>query len=472
MRVRVAVCGAWSAPRARGAPIAARGFGLRVRGRGKAFDAIRRWPLAFGGAHAARRVRALGRGWGLCARPIHSAPAWGAPWRPAPLALTPFSRHSPILAPCCARRLLVHSHARVCATPCVGTAALRHCATAGSPKPVGARRNPWREDEDEDAGGGNVEAAQSPKGGARRGLQLGAAGAAGTAAAQGAAQDDPGGGIITQYGAAEAQAARHSQQPLVGQRGAGEDGHSVGQPAWRSMLACCFSGAQGRGGYQAAVDSLGFGRQVGGPMLALGRFPLAEASKSHPRAPPHLGPPSLPAMLPEDAGKKTLVLDLDETLVHSSFKEVENADFVIPIDIEGRLCNCYVLKRPWVDQFIESVAKHFEVVVYTASLSKYGDPVLDLLDPKRLMRYRLFRESCALFEGNFVKDLSSLGRPMKNTIIIDNSPHSYVFQPENAIPIGTYIDEPHDTELIDLLPYLEVLSGQDDVRKILGEGVR
>ena len=185
----------------------------------------------------------------------------------------------------------------------------------------------------------------------------------------------------------------------------------------------------------------------------------------------HSGDPFLPPATREDRRKPCLVLDLDETLVHSSFKAVENADFIIPIEIEGRLCNCYVLKRPWVDTFIEAVAEQYEVVVFTASLSKYGDPLLDLLDPNRRMKYRLFRESCALFEGNFVKDLSSLGRDMKSTIIIDNSPHSYVFQPENAIPIGTYIDDPADTELADTMPYLSMLAEQEDVRNILGQGL-
>jgi RNA polymerase II subunit A small phosphatase-like protein len=52
----------------------------------------------------------------------------------------------------------------------------------------------------------------------------------------------------------------------------------------------------------------------------------------------------------------------------------------------------------------------------------------------------LCRESCLPYEGNYVKDLSCLGRPLADTIIVDNSPHSYVFQPANAMPISTFID--------------------------------
>eukprot|EP00879_Flechtneria_rotunda_P004965 GHRR01005241.1.p1 GENE.GHRR01005241.1~~GHRR01005241.1.p1 ORF type:complete len:183 (+),score=44.12 GHRR01005241.1:368-916(+) len=58
---------------------------------------------------------------------------------------------------------------------------------------------------------------------------------------------------------------------------------------------------------------------------------------------------------PEDVHKKTLVLDLDETLVHSSFKPIPNPDYIIPVEIDGRLVDVYVLKRPWLDHFMSTV---------------------------------------------------------------------------------------------------------------------
>lgn len=88
----------------------------------------------------------------------------------------------------------------------------------------------------------------------------------------------------------------------------------------------------------------------------------------------------------QDIGKKTLVLDLDETLVHSSFKPILDPDFIIPVEIEGRIVDVYVLKRPLMDEFLAAVGESFEVVVFTASLSKYADPLLDLLDPYNVIR--------------------------------------------------------------------------------------
>lgn len=72
----------------------------------------------------------------------------------------------------------------------------------------------------------------------------------------------------------------------------------------------------------------------------------------------------------EDPNKKCLVLDLDETLLHSTFKPVDNCDFVIDVEIDSVMHPVYVLKRPFVDVFLTQMAEHFELVVFTASLSK------------------------------------------------------------------------------------------------------
>ncbi|KAG0231892.1 hypothetical protein BGX31_005339, partial [Mortierella sp. GBA43] len=172
-------------------------------------------------------------------------------------------------------------------------------------------------------------------------------------------------------------------------------------------------------------------------------------------------------MAPEHIGKKCLVLDLDETLVHSSFKLIPQADYVVPVEIDNQSHNVYVIKRPGVDTFLQKMGELFEVVIFTASLSKYADPVLDMLDVHRVIKHRLFRESCFNHKGNYVKDLSVIGRDLKNTIIIDNSPASYIFHQTNAVPISSWFNDPHDTELLDLIPFLADLTVVDDVNPIL-----
>lgn len=156
--------------------------------------------------------------------------------------------------------------------------------------------------------------------------------------------------------------------------------------------------------------------------------------------------------------KKCLILDLDETLVHLSFKYLRTADFVIPVEIDNQVHHVYVIKRPGVDEFLQKVGRWFEVVVFTASVAKYGDPLLNKLDIHKAVHHRLFRDSCYNYQGNFIKNLSQIGRPLADSIIIDNSPALYIFHPEHSIPISSWFSDTHDNELLDLLPFLEDLS--------------
>uniref|UniRef100_UPI00398E4B21 CTD (carboxy-terminal domain, RNA polymerase II, polypeptide A) small phosphatase-like a isoform X2 n=1 Tax=Pristiophorus japonicus TaxID=55135 RepID=UPI00398E4B21 len=175
----------------------------------------------------------------------------------------------------------------------------------------------------------------------------------------------------------------------------------------------------------------------------------------------------LPEMRVSDVGKKCVVIDLDETLVHSSFKPINNADFIVPVEIDGTVHQVYVLKRPHVDLFLQKMGQLFECVLFTASLAKYADPVADLLDRWGVFRARLFRESCVFHRGNYVKDLSRLGRDLSKVIIVDNSPASYIFHPENAVPVQSWFDDMSDTELFDLIPFFEGLSKEEDVYSML-----
>jgi RNA polymerase II subunit A small phosphatase-like protein len=169
----------------------------------------------------------------------------------------------------------------------------------------------------------------------------------------------------------------------------------------------------------------------------------------------------------QDKNKKCVVIDLDETLVHSSFTPVSNPDFVIPVEIDGTIHQVYVMKRPFVDEFLQKMGELFECVLFTASLGKYADPVTDLLDKWGVFRARLFRESCVFHRGNYVKDLSRLGRELNKVVIVDNSPASYLFHPRNAVPVVSWFDDMSDRMLLDLIPFFEDLAKADDVYTFL-----
>ena len=110
--------------------------------------------------------------------------------------------------------------------------------------------------------------------------------------------------------------------------------------------------------------------------------------------------------MPKNKFKKTLILDLDETLVHSSFKPFyTKPDIYLKIQYRNEYHNVYVLKRPNVDNFLYQMSKLFNIVVFTASIPEYANPLLDRLDRHKVICNRLFREDCCESNGLYVKDL-------------------------------------------------------------------
>ena len=185
-------------------------------------------------------------------------------------------------------------------------------------------------------------------------------------------------------------------------------------------------------------------------------------------------PKNRPRLLPPKSAvhvnKNTLVLDLDETLVHSDLEQSAGkaADFSFPVHFNNQRHVVNVKKRPFLAEFMTFAARHFEVVVFTASQRVYAERLLDTLDPDAvLVKHRLYREACVLVDGNYMKDLSAIGRDLATTVIVDNSPQAFGFQTENGVPIESWFDDPNDAQLLKLIPLLARLAASEDVRPVL-----
>jgi len=139
----------------------------------------------------------------------------------------------------------------------------------------------------------------------------------------------------------------------------------------------------------------------------------------------------------------TLVLDLDETLIH--FKANPNNEESGTIRI-----------RPYLYQFLEKIKKYYELVVFTAATQEYADPIINALEQsKKYFDYRLYRIHTIIIDNDFVKDISKLGRDLRKTIIVDNMEQNYKLQKNNGITIRPFWGKDNDdSALIDLLEIL------------------
>ena len=186
---------------------------------------------------------------------------------------------------------------------------------------------------------------------------------------------------------------------------------------------------------------------------------------------------------------KSLVLDLDETLVFTSFQPLINSDicFDINLSIDDQKYpttknskiyslrkmpkiskTIYLSKRPYLELFLSELYPFYEICVFSASSENYASPIIDIIDTKKMITKKFFREDCLYLNNSqafsYIKDLEKIDKNYNDIIIIDDNVSSFVLQKENGIPIKSWRGDKEDIELLKLIPILKNLSGFYDVR--------
>eukprot|EP00891_Asterochloris_glomerata_P008856 jgi/Astpho2/8856/gw1.00129.71.1_t len=174
----------------------------------------------------------------------------------------------------------------------------------------------------------------------------------------------------------------------------------------------------------------------------------------------------------------TVVLDLDGTLI-SSFTPRRAPrlppDMTSYIVGRGGKLNpggVFVVERPGLQEFFDRLSSTAEVVLFTAGLEDYAAPICNALDDNYSLLGKSLRDGiwrCPL-QAIYpcIKDLSRLGRDLRRTVLVDDTPFAFLNQPDNGIPILQFRGDVDDRMLSEaILPLLDSLKDEPDVRPVL-----
>jgi import inner membrane translocase subunit TIM50 len=145
--------------------------------------------------------------------------------------------------------------------------------------------------------------------------------------------------------------------------------------------------------------------------------------------------------IPGQPTVKTLVINLNGTLVHQTYK--------LGVGVE-------VFKRPGLGAFLAKMSQRYEIVIFGLGESGTINEICEALDPEyRMIMGRFGRENTLLKDGKYIKDLSYMNRDVKNMIYIDFTDEAVAFHQDNCILLPKFEGDTSDRELVDLIPFLD-----------------
>ena len=195
----------------------------------------------------------------------------------------------------------------------------------------------------------------------------------------------------------------------------------------------------------------------------------------------------------KNENNKILVIDLDETLIHTSFQKIQAPDLIIQLDStynkkmdnnknnnensNQKIVEAYIRIRPGVEEFLSQISKYYDIYVYSASSKNYLNTIIKNIDKNNIIKQCYCRDDCIMYvedyeedfdkpnnEYKYIKDLKKINKELRNIVFIDNNTISFKLQEKNGIPIKSWFDDYEDLELYKLIPILKNLSGFYDVR--------
>lgn len=187
--------------------------------------------------------------------------------------------------------------------------------------------------------------------------------------------------------------------------------------------------------------------------------------------------------------KPLLILDLDETLIHTEILEPDTPwDFYFEIfeDMGGwskkKLYQYWTYKRPHLQYFLDYAFDNFEVAVFTAADEDYATEILSNIgiDIDKLSFFYTSKDCSSKYNTRTMdryiikrlKKIVPLGYDLDRVLIVDDKPETADENYGNLISITPFHFNKNDDELLKLVSYLDTIKDEPNLRKIEKRGWR
>eukprot|EP00331_Platyophrya_macrostoma_P033846 CAMPEP_0176439356 /NCGR_PEP_ID=MMETSP0127-20121128/19892_1 /TAXON_ID=938130 /ORGANISM="Platyophrya macrostoma, Strain WH" /LENGTH=319 /DNA_ID=CAMNT_0017823605 /DNA_START=54 /DNA_END=1013 /DNA_ORIENTATION=- len=166
-----------------------------------------------------------------------------------------------------------------------------------------------------------------------------------------------------------------------------------------------------------------------------------------------------------DKTKKTLVFDLDQTLIYLTTEVPSKAVDSVLISNEGS--KSYAIKRPGLESFLKEMSVFYNICIYVGKKRKHAVDIVEAVGLAPYIFEVYSREHCVkVSENTYMKSLMQLGFSLSNTVFVDDSASQMRSQPLNGILIQAFKGDPFDGALDYLSMFLQKLAMEVDVRPV------
>lgn len=151
---------------------------------------------------------------------------------------------------------------------------------------------------------------------------------------------------------------------------------------------------------------------------------------------------------------KTLVIELNYTLLYASYTKIPDPDYVYDYFVREEPMKIYVKERPFLREFLELISTRYEIIIYTTASINLAEFLTKRFDIYNRISYVLGGDWCGYYDKRIVKNITLIPRNFIDIVVMDFKISNYFYSPKYKIIVSPYFGDPEDRALLDIMKVL------------------